>query len=155
MSDTRVISRHPVDLLIEEHELLSSLLTAYEDLSPTQVREKTHLINRIEDEISRHVGTEEALFYPTILELKDPAVHERISEVLAEHRQMETMGGDLRRLQPGASRDLAVDVLKSLVERHISLEQREIFPQASKLERVTINQLGLEIEERRMREDRY
>ena len=155
MSDTRLISRSPVDLLTEEHQLLSGLLDAVQGLSPAQVREKTALIRRIDEEISRHIGTEEALFYPTLLELKDPGIHERVGEAMAEHRLLEARSGDLRRARPGGQTDLTLDVLKSLVDRHLEYEQKEVLPLASKLERVTLNQLGLEIEERRMREDRY
>lgn len=154
MSDTRLLSRHPADLLTEEHELLASLLAAYEDLSPTQIREKNHLAERIEDEVGRHVGTEESLFYPALLELRDPAIHDRVAEALSEHRQLETLAGDLRRAKPGPAADLIVDVLRSLVDRHVTLEQKEIFPFTSRFERATLSQLGLEIEERRMREDR-
>jgi hypothetical protein len=153
MSDTRVVSRNPVDLLMEEHDLLSSLLCAYADLSPTQAREKKCLVRRIEEEIDRHVGTEEALFYPTLLELGDPEIHERVGEAMAEHRMLEARAGDLRRAAPGGQTDLVVDVLKSLADRHLAFEQKEVLPLASRLPRVTLNQLGLEIEERQMRED--
>lgn len=155
MSDTRILARHPVDLLTQQHDLLTSLLAAYEDLSPAQLRERGDLIRRIEEEVDRHIGTEESLLYPTLLELKDPVLHERVSEVLAEHRQMETLVDDLHRSRPGKAADLALDVLRSLVERHTAYEQKDVFPFASRLERVTLNQLGLEIEERRWREDRY
>lgn len=155
MSDTRVISRSPFDLLTEEHQLLSSLLSAVQDLSPIQVREKAALLRRIDEEISRHIGTEEALFYPTLLELQDPEIHERVGEAMAEHRMLEARCGDLRRARPGGQADLTLDVLKSLVDRHLAYEQAEVLPLASKLERVTRNQLGLEIEERRMREGHW
>lgn len=155
MSDTRVIARSPVDLLMGEHELLSNLLAVYEDLAPVQVREKAALIRRIDEEIGRHIGTEEALFYPTLLELKDPEIHERVREAVAEHRMLEARAADLRRTGPGAKADLTMNVLKSLIERHLAYEQAEVLPLASKLERVTLNQLGLEIEERRMREDHF
>jgi len=155
MSDTRVISRSPVDLLTEEHQLLASLLSAAEDLSPAQGRENAALLRRIDEEISRHIGTEEALLYPTLLELKNAEIHERVGEAMAEHRMLEARSGDLKRAAPGGKADLTLDVLKSLVDRHLAYEQREILPLASKLERVTLNQLGLEIEERWMREDRY
>jgi len=68
---------------------------------------------------------------------------------------LEARAGDLRRTGPGAKADLTMNVLKSLIERHLAYEQAEVLPLASKLERVTLNQLGLEIEERRMREDHY
>ena len=50
--------------------------------------------------------------------------------------------------------DLVVDVLKSLADRHLASEEKEVFPLASKLPTVTLHQLGLEIEERRTRENR-
>jgi hypothetical protein len=153
MSDTRVISRTPVDLLTEAHDLLSSLLRAYGELSPIQGRERASLLRRIEDEVGRHIGTEEALLYPTILELKDPRIHERVAEAMAEHRLLEARLADLRRAGTDAETELAFDVLKSLADRHLAYERKEVLPLASKLPRVTLNQLGLEIEERRTRED--
>ena len=107
------------------------------------------------EEVDRHIGTEESLFYPTLLELRDPVLHERVAEVLAEHRQMEALIDDLRRSHPGAKADLVLDVLRSLVDRHTAYEQKELFTFASRLPRVTRNQLGLEIEERRWREERF
>ena len=155
MPDTRVISRNPVDLLREEHDLLSSLLTAYEDLSWAQGSERVSLVRRIEGEIDRHIGLEEALFYPTLLELRDPQIHERVGEAMAEHRMLEARVGDLRRADPGGQTDLVIDVLKSLADRHLAFELKEILHLASRLPRVTLNQLGLEIEERRMKEHRF
>jgi hypothetical protein len=154
MPDTRFISRNPLDLLMEEHDLLSSLLSAHEDLSPAQEREKNGLVRRIQDEIGRHIGIDEALFFPTLLELKEPEIHERVGEALAEHRMLEARLGDLRRAAPGGPSDLAFDVLKSLADRHLAYEQKEVLPLASRLPRVTLHQLGLEIEERRLKENR-
>ncbi len=153
MSNTRFISRNPVDLLTEENDLLSSLLRAYRDLSPVRGREKVSLLRRIEDEIGRHIGTEEALLYPTILQLKDPQIHERVAEAMAEHRLLEARLAELRRSGSGAETELVFDVLKSLADRHLAYERKEVLPLASKLPHVTLNQLGLEIEERRTREN--
>jgi len=155
MSDTRAISRSPVDLLTEEQDLLASLLSAYRDLAPIQGREKASLLRRIEDEIGRHIGAEEALLYPALLELKDPKIHERVAEAVAEHGLLEARIADLHRAGAGAQTELAFDVLKALADRHLSYEREEVLPLTSKLPRVTLKQLGLEIEERRMREDRY
>lgn len=155
MSDTRLIARSPISLLTEEHDLLASLLTAYEDLAPAQIREKRQLTRKIGESINRHIGAEEAIFYPALLELRDPVLRERISEAMAEHRLLEALGVDLDRADPGVAADLIVNVMRSLVDRHQGFEQREVFPAASRFERPTLNQMGLEIEERRMREDRY
>jgi len=151
MSDTKFISRHPVDQLVEQHELLSSLLVVFEDLSPSQRPEREDLLRRIDEEIDRHIGTQEAIFYPTLLELKDPALHDRVREAMTEHRRLESLATDLR--HGDANTDLTVNVLRALVDRHQLYEQEEIFPQAFRLPRVTLNQLGLEIEERRWREE--
>ena len=155
MSDTRLISRSPVELLRREHELLSNLFAAYEEFAPEQVREKAQIVRRIDEEIARHIGTQEALFYPTLLELKDPGIHELVGEAMAEHRMLEARAGDLRRARPGTETELSIDILKTLVQRHLAYEQAEVLPLASRLGRVTLNQLGLEIEERWMKEDGY
>ena len=153
MSDTRVISRRPTHLLLQEHELLGSLIEAFQDLAPSQVQEKTVLFRRIEEEIGIHVGTEEALFYPTLLELKDPEIHSRVREALADHRALETLVADLRRVQSQSTFDLLMKALQARAVRHLEFEERKIFPFASKLPRVAQSQLGLDIEERQMHEE--
>jgi hemerythrin-like domain-containing protein len=152
MSDTRLISRSPVNLLMDEHQLLGSLLEAYEGLAPEQMMEKARLTRKIDDEVGRHIGTEESLFYPTLLELKDSRVHERVAEALAEHRVLEALAENLRKAGPGAARDSAVRTLHSHVSRHLDFEEQEVFPFSWGLPGITLNQMGLEIEERRTRE---
>lgn len=152
MSDTRLISRSPVTLLTEEHELLGSLLEAYEDLAPEQTAEQVDLLQRIDEEIGRHIGTEEALFYPTLLELRNSLVRERVAEALAEHRAMETAVAKLRDSESGRERDAAVRALRAQALRHMDFEELEVFPFSLDLPAVTLNQMGLEIEERRTRE---
>jgi hemerythrin-like domain-containing protein len=152
MSDTRLISRSPVNLLMDEHQLLGGLLEAYEGLAPEQMMEKARLTRKIDDEVGRHIGTEESLFYPTLLELKDSRVHERVAEALAEHRALEALAENLREAGPGAARDSAVRTLYSHVSRHLDFEEQEVFPFSWGLPGITLNQMGLEIEERRTRE---
>lgn len=153
MSDTRVIARRPTHLLMQEHDLLGSLLEIYQDLSPGQVQERADIFRKIEEEIGRHVSIEEALFYPTLLELKDPELHTRVREALADHRALETLVGDLRRVQSETTFDLLMKALHGRVTRHLEYEERKIFPFAARLPRVAQNELGLEIEERQMHEE--
>lgn len=153
MTDTRVIARRPTHLLTQEHDLLGSLLEVYQDLSPGQVQERTELFRKIEDEIGRHISTEEALFYPTLLELKDPEIHARVREALADHRALETLVGDLHRVQSESTFELLMKALHARTTRHLEYEERKIFPFAIRLPKVTLNELGLEIEERQMHEE--
>jgi hemerythrin-like domain-containing protein len=152
MSDTRLISRSPVNLLTEEHELLSGLLDAYADLSSEQTGEQSELLGRIEEELARHIGTEEALFYPTLLELKDPRVHERVTEALTEHRVLESLVSTLRNADSGPERRSALSTLRTTATRHMDYEELEVFPFCWGLPGITLNEIGLEIEERRTQE---
>jgi hemerythrin-like domain-containing protein len=152
MSDTRLISRSPVNLLTEEHELLSSFLDAYADLSARQTGEQSELLQRIEEEVGRHIGIEESLFYPTLLELKDPRVHERVAEALTEHRVLESLVSTLRNAEPGPERRSALSTLRTTATRHMDYEELEVFPFCWGLPGITLNQLGLAIEERRTQE---
>src|SRR5882672_4014880 len=151
MSDTRTISRSPIELLMREHELLNGLLEAYEDLIPAQIQEKEELGRRIQEEIFRHVGTEEALFYPTLMELKDTRIHELIGEVLAEHRELEALAAELQKAGPGPKANLIVTMIRPRAAHHMKNEELEVFPFAWGLPRETLNQMGLEMEERRTR----
>jgi len=152
MSDTRLISRSPIKLLTEDHELLGSLLEAYDDLAPEQTAEQIDLLQRIDEEIARHIGTEEALFYPTLLQLHDPRVRERVAGALAEHRVLESVAMNVREADTTRERDAAVKSLRRHALRHMDFEELEVFPFCWGLPRVTLNQMGLEIEERRSRE---
>jgi len=151
MPDSRLISRNPVDLRTQEHELLGSLLEIYEDLAPEQVREKGGLFRRIEQEIYEHVGTEEALFYAALLELNDPELRVHVGEALGGHRLLEALLADVHRARSQGQFDLAMSRLRSHAYRHMEFEQQSLFPLASHFSASTLNQLSLEIESRQMR----
>ncbi len=150
MSDTSLISHHPTVLLVNEHELLGSLLDAYQDLSPGQVREKGDLFQRIQEELSRHIRTEEAIFYPALLESTDPRIPAPVEEVFSQHRALESLSANLSRMGPGENFDLLLAVLRSKTTAHMEFEERNVFPLTRLLPRVSLTQLGLEIEERQM-----
>jgi len=152
MSDTRLISRSPVNLLTEEHELLSGLLDAYADLSTEQTGEQSELLQRIEEEVARHIGTEESLFYPALLEMKNARVHELVAEALTEHRVLESLVSTLRNAESGPERRSALSTLRTTATRHMDYEELEVFPYSWGLFGIMFNQLGLEIEERRTQE---
>ena len=150
MGDTSMISHHPTVLLVREHELLGSLLDAYQDLSPGQVREKNDLFRKIQGELRRHVATEETLFYPALLESTDPRIPKPVEEAFSQHRALESLAANLCRMGPGENFDLLMALLRSKATSHMEFEERNIFPLAWLLPSVSLKQLGLEIEERQM-----
>ena len=153
MSESRVIARNPVDLLSHEHLLLESLLDAYQELDSRQVQQKKELFRRIEHEVSDHIRTEELLLYPTLMKLEDALARELVARALEAHRRIECVLADLR--GPGSEPTLdgrGMALLRNYTRWHMEFERKEIYPLASRLPHVTLNQLGLELEMRLFKE---
>ena len=99
-------------------------------------------IDRYEFELANHFEIEEQVLFPACDEMP------LVAELIAEHRRLEAMIGQLRTAPTAA---LLLEFC-GLLSAHIRREEREFFEQAQKqLSREKLDRLGSEIDRRAVR----
>ena len=99
-------------------------------------------IDRYEIELANHMEIEEQVLFPACPEMPLSA------ELIAEHRRLEALIGQLRAAPTAA----VLLEFSELLSAHIRREEREFFEQAQKvLPRETLDRLGAEIDRRAVR----
>jgi len=106
------------------------------DANVTRLARK--VVDAWEVELANHFQVEEQVLFPA-------CASPLVEELLAQHRQIETLVKDLRE-RPAAS---TLCEFTALLQRHIRLEENELFEQVQKdLPRDTLDLLGREIKEK-------
>ena len=113
------------------------------DSSPENVaRQARRVIDRFDLEIVNHFELEEQLLFPACLPLP------LIDELIAEHRSLETLAGQLRSA-PSAT---LLEQFCALISSHIRREETELFEHAQRvLPRAVLDRLGGEFDQRAVR----
>jgi hemerythrin-like domain-containing protein len=113
------------------------------DPSPENIaRQAQRIVGRYELELANHFEIEEQVLFPACGPLPI------IGELVAEHRAIEAMVGQLREA-PSTER---IDAFCDLLARHIRREENELFEQIQRdLPREVLNEAGREIDRRAVR----
>jgi hemerythrin-like domain-containing protein len=113
------------------------------DPSPENVvRQAQRIVARYEIELANHFEIEEQVLFPACGPLPI------IAELVAEHRALEAMIGELREA-PSAER---IEAFCDLLARHIRREENELFEQIQReLPREVLDEAGREINRRAVR----
>jgi hemerythrin-like domain-containing protein len=138
-----------ISLLTEDHRKVRQMLQQFEELKDDdeQLDLKLELLEQICYELTVHALVEEELFYPAMRgaidddDLMDEAEadHAGIKDLVSQLEGMEADDEDL---------DATVTVLSEQLERHITLEEEEIFTKA-KTAQLDIADLGRQMQERK------
>jgi hypothetical protein len=154
MTDTRVVSRSPMDLLREDYRVLRDLIVEAEQLAPEETAQKSRLYSRIKSEFASHTRLEEKVFYPAVARMKEQGGQERIGVAIQEHRLAEALIAALDRTSPRENR---FDAILRLLASHIGrLEEQDegfLFPLAERMSRASRNDLMQRMEEFRSRDE--
>jgi len=131
-------------LLIEDHQVLRSLLAQLQESTSNQVQQRQELLDRLLFELDVHVHIEDELFYPAVRE-----VSPLFGIAHAEHRQIDDQMAVLFRTDP-AGNDLQVEarMLAETVEHHAGEEEQEMFPQSHALGEAALEALGQQMADR-------
>ncbi|MGI8591177.1 MAG: hemerythrin domain-containing protein [Nakamurella sp.] len=131
-------------LLIEDHQVLRSLLAQLQESTSNQVQQRRELLDRLLFELDVHVHIEDELFYPAVRE-----VSPLFGIAHAEHRQIDDQVGVLFRTDP-AGNDFQVEarMFAETVEHHAGEEEQEMFPQSHALGEAALESLGQQMAER-------
>src|SRR5262245_59760421 len=119
MSDTKVISRSPFDLLSADHRRLKDLFGRFERLAGSPSDQRSDLFDEIQEVPTLHTRIEEEIFYPAVAEIEDPAVQTLIRTAREEHAVVKRLLDELADISAADSRfDPKMKVLAENVEQH-------------------------------------
>jgi hemerythrin superfamily protein len=129
-----------ITLLKNDHKTVEELFKRFEKLGPRAVKSKQDVVERIIRELSIHAAIEEMLFYPAVRE----AAPDMVLESLEEHHIVKWVLSELQRMSPEHERfDAKVTVLTENVRHHVEEEEKDLFPQVTRLvDRARLEELG-------------
>ena len=131
-----------VKLLVDQHRKLERLLGRA--LDETNEAEKMVLFEKVGDELSVHIKSEEDIFYPAVNVAR---TEDNLLESLEEHLSLKRLLADLMALDPSDKTfEAKFKVLKEQTEHHHQEEEEHLFPAVCKmLDKPRRAELGREI----------
>ena len=118
-----------IDLLVSQHRAMEALTE--QAIKATGDGERLALFNRVADELTTHVASEEQVFYPAV---KARRTEDILLESLEEHLSLKRLVADLLALQPSDQTfEPKFKVLKEQMEHHHKEEEEHLFPKARQL----------------------
>jgi hemerythrin-like domain-containing protein len=144
--------KNAISLLKEDHKRVSELLEKLSSTTARGSKNRTTLLETIEDELKVHTTIEEEIFYPAYRDAARKQEDARLYlEALEEHHLVDLVLAEMRDTQPDSENFLArAKVLKDVVEHHVEEEEGEMFPRARKLlDNAELTELAERMEERK------
>jgi hemerythrin-like domain-containing protein len=131
-----------ITLLKKQHQEVRDLFARYDAADSSN--EKEAIIQDLADNVAAHMTIEEQMFYPTVFESADEAMHTRSVE---EHATVKRILADLLSMSPDDNDyDDKVTMLQEHIEVHVEEEESETFKLARKeLSAEALKQLGEEM----------
>lgn len=121
-----------IALLKADHKTVETLFRKFEQAGNNARTLKRRLVDQIVRELAIHAVIEEQVLYPAI-RAKVTKLQRDVLEALEEHHVVKWTLKELETLPPDHERfDAKVFVLTQAVRRHISEEERELFPKVRK-----------------------
>jgi hemerythrin superfamily protein len=146
-----------IDLLVRDHENVSELFRACEELDRNDPGARRAVLERLHLALEQHAAAEEQLFYPALRARVggDEEGEDSVDEAREEHRVVRELLSELVELEPSEQTyDAKLKVLKDMVEHHVGEEEslllplaRDLMPQ-SELEQIGAQVEGLRLEMR-------
>lgn len=147
--DDRIVKRDPslIPLSHQHHNGLALVVMVSRSLATDASEanltvQAARIVDRFEIELVNHFVLEEELLFPAVPE------HPLVAELIAEHRQMEAMVGELRDAPARAT----VEAFLELLRAHIRREENDLFQEAQeKIPREQLDAIGAEVDRRAVR----
>jgi Hemerythrin HHE cation binding domain len=131
-----------VELLEEDHRKVQDLFKKFES---AKVSEKEEIANQVDLELRVHSMIEEELLYPS---LRD-AASKMVAEAFEEHGVVEELLNELATMELGDEQfEAKFKVMQENVEHHIEEEEKDLLPQARKLQ--NYEDLGMQMVQRKV-----
>ena len=133
------------EVLIAHHDVLRGLLRDLAETTDGQADRRERLRDDFLREIEIHAQIEDEIFYPAV-----PEVSPLLSLAHAEHRQIDDQVATVMRTAVHSPEFLTeVRMLESTVRHHTMEEEQRMFPQSHALGEERLEELGVQLEERR------
>jgi len=146
----------PTGLLSDCHRRIETFMASLEAVAALSNRELTDEMSRsldsalryFRDAAPKHTADEEESLFPRLRQAASPELHStlnRLNQLQEDHRWAELLHATVdqlgnryleqRRLLPEEAKRFrhAIDQLSEMYQRHIELEDREVFPAAARL----------------------
>jgi hemerythrin superfamily protein len=121
-----------IALLKADHKTVETLFRKFEQAGKNAKKLKRRLVDQMVLELAMHAIIEEQVFYPAV-RARAETLEEQVLEALEEHHVAKWILKELENLPPEAERfDAKVKVLMENIRTHVSMEERELFPQVRK-----------------------
>ena len=118
-----------IDLLIRQHREMEAAMKHV--LEAPAEAEKKALFSDVADELTKHIESEEQVFYPAV---RAKRTEDILLESLEEHLSLKRLVADLLALEPSAQTfEPKFKVLKEQAEHHHKEEEENLFPKVKKL----------------------
>jgi hemerythrin-like domain-containing protein len=137
-----------LQLLRDDHRRVKELFRKFEETADSRM--KGQIVEEALKELTIHAQLEDEIFYPAVR--REAGVEgEEMDEADEEHHVAEMLIEELWNMRPNSSHyDAKFTVLAENVKHHIDEEESEILPKAAELGMGRMNELGAEMEERKM-----
>ena len=138
-----------VDLLIEDHEKVRTLLKAFEKAGDGH--EKRRIAEEVFLELELHTKVEEEFFYPALRrKAATEELRKLLDESLEEHHVVDVLINELKAMSTTDRRyEAKFTVLRENVEHHADEEEEEMLPDARKTLGAEADELGPKMQARK------
>jgi hemerythrin superfamily protein len=134
-------------LIREDHRRVQDLFKEFENTGDRN--RKKQIVQQCLQELQVHATIEEEILYPAIRKHTDAG--ELMNEAEEEHHVADLLMEEIAGMQPSNKNyDAKFMVLAENVRHHIREEEGEMLPKAAELGRERLQQLGMELEQRKM-----
>ena len=137
--------------LRNDHEALKGLFNRFKKPAMRQPNGKKELFNEIRREILMHSQVESEIFYPALAATTSERATELVNTAEQEHHAVEKLLEELNGMNASDKNfEARMNELIGDVDRHIQMEEEEMFDEARKnLPEFRLEELGIEMEDRR------
>jgi len=142
---------NPIQMLKDDHRKVKQLFSEYESAGEDAITKKQDIADKVFDELEVHSSIEEEIFYPAVRDNADEEGSRLVAEAIEEHRVVKTLIDELRELDADDEQfEAKFKVLSENVEHHADEEETEMFPVAKDALADNVDQIGQEMQRRRM-----
>lgn len=118
-----------IKLLVDQHRKLEAQMKT--TVEAQQPHARTAALARVGDDLTKHLTSEEEVFYPAV---KARSTEDILLESLEEHLSLKRLLADLLALDPAAETwEAKFKVLKEQTEHHHEEEEENLFPKVRKM----------------------
>ncbi|HXK33321.1 MAG TPA: hemerythrin domain-containing protein, partial [Dehalococcoidia bacterium] len=136
-----------LSLIREDHRRVQDLFKEFENTDDRN--RKRQIVQQCLQELQVHAIIEEEILYPAVRKHTDAG--ELMNEAEEEHHVADLIMEEIAGMQPSNKNyDAKFMVLAENVRHHIREEEGEMLPKAAELGREMLQELGMELEQRKM-----